>query len=421
MAATLKQIIERLVNAGATTSPTTLTASSGSTTTFADTSATFDKTSTTAYQGRVLWVTANANSAGNAPENQARAVSTFTTATNLLTIPAFSSAIEASDTAVLLPPGWGKDMTLDSINDAIRTVALPRYLPATYVSDGDMEVSTTSSWTDIGSPTKTKDTGQVLTGRRSLKLVTTVITTGASTVINEVTPGTPFLFATTVYVSAGSVQAQVYDSTNGATICTLDFDELNSWAEGRIQGTIPETCWTVLIRYVCTTASSTWYVDNSIFLPTDRDIYDFYVGTTDLDPARIENFYCQREGQGSDTNTFAAFASRLQPIRFEMQIRDYKGVIPFRVQLGRISEPIWYMFREADTALSAMADTTVFPLEALVSGALSEVYKRLYNRFDDPLDKQRGMESARAFKAALDELGISQPIIRASVQKRVYV
>jgi hypothetical protein len=79
------------------------------------------------------------------------------------------------------------------------------------------------------------------------------------------------------------------------------------------------------------------------------------------------------------------------------------------------------MFREADTALSAMADTTVFPLEALVSGALSEVYKRLYNRFDDPLDKQRGMESARAFKAALDELGISQPIIRASVQKRVYV
>jgi hypothetical protein len=73
-----------------------------------------------------------------------------------------------------------------------------------------------------------------------------------------------------------------------------------------------------------------------------------------------------------------------------------------------------------------MADTTVFPLEPLIDGAASIGFKKrslaAQRRRDDSQARTweaRAQQHARAYKGALEELGLSQPIVRVEAQRRV--
>lgn len=419
MADTLRTIVQRLTLAGAVSSPTNMTASSGSTTTFASTTATFDKTSSTAYQGRVLWVTYDGGAAGAAPEGEARVVSTFSGST--LTVPAFSAAIASTDLASLLPPGWGKDMVLDAVNDTIRTCALPRYVAASLLADGDMETSGTSLWSTTGGGTLSKVTTAALvwSGKQSLQISVTADGHGAASASVPVQDEQIFV-SVVLQLSASSKEAEVklYDVTNATAIETRTVTAAG-WTEVRFSASTPAGCENVEV-HVNSNSTGTWaiYVDYVSILGSKHGLLTPPASITDV--ARIEGIYYPEWSQsGQDDDCYVPESGKFVPWRNGTEWRDYDGIVPQRMWVDPGVYPLFWMFRATETALSAMTDTTVFPLEVLIEGALANIYMRIYNRFDDMKDLDRAQRASRRFAAGLGELGLAQPIQRMSVQRRV--
>lgn len=418
---TLKDIVNRLVQAGATSSPTLLTASSGSTTTFASTTATFDKTSSTAYAGRVLWVTFDAGGANAAPENEARAVTSH--AVQTITIPAFSVAPASGDTAVLLPPGWAKDMVLDAINDTIRKAALPRYLPLTLCPDGDMESSGDTNWAAVGSGTGTKaSTAADTLLKNHLAIGGTSDGDGQRSDPINVFEGETLFVDVAIRCDTGTAQVELWNADTSAVISGTQY-ETNEEGFARISFHYAVDTGVERIAVQITqdgatalTAKLGWVS----VLSNRRTLYDLPSSVGDT--ARVESFmYLRRGGQVADDGFFL-WERGLEPWQGSF-LRDYQAANSQRIQVHTMSYdgPLFMFFRATESALTTMASQTVFPIEPLIQGALAGIYDRIYNRFDDPADKRRAQEHSRAFAAHLRELELVQPIVRTFAQRRIFV
>lgn len=429
MSNTLKTVFNRVVDyCFPNIVPRQFTISSGaSATAHISTTAEYNKTSATGYDGLMMTCTANANSAGNAPEGESRLVTNWASSTKTFTTEAFSANVETSDTMTLCP--LPKSDILEAINDIIRPTNLPRYSVLSLCNDANMEdasADVTTDWPDAdGTPTQTKETTIVLTGKQSLKIVTTTVDHSVRSLSIPVTEQRQVLISCPVKCTAGSLRVQLYDVTNSAEIEGATTDE-EVWTEVRFTANIPADCQNVQIRFISKTASTTAYVDWAGFYPQQSEIYVPPSMVTDA--SFIEGVFYLPQGYTAEENfTYTAFDRIMEPWPYHGNLKDYAGVNPQRIEITRACHaPLFLKYRAPDTALSTMASTTIFPLEELVAGASASILQKLAVIADKRGDAiQSGRLDARArvanrtYRLFLDSLSLAQPIQRTSTQRRV--
>jgi hypothetical protein len=410
--------------------PITATATGGTTATFVSTSAQVNKSSTSAYNGVTVLIDSDAGGAAAAPEGEARSVSAagFVIASGTWTVsPVYTTAPATGDTAIFLY-GLTKQDIIEAVNDIILTFQLPRYLPVTAFNDGNMEdaaADAATDWPDVdGTITQTKDTTEVLTGTQSLKLVSTSVDHSVRSLSLPVIESEPYFIWTPFKVTAGSLRAQLYDVTNAAEISGITMDE-NAWGIPIFQGSVPNDCQNLQMRFVSKTASTTAYVDHVGGGPLR---HEWDVPSEIGDASNITGISALRLGQSAEAGDSYVWTGDFEPWPSPGIHRDYQAVNSHRVEIARaFNVPLFYEFEAPGTALSAMADTfyaSAKVYEAILEGAAAGCLNKLAQGAHDPQRRaelrQEADEHRRAYRGLLDAAQVAQPRIVGTSQRRVH-
>src|SRR3990167_5802530 len=319
---TLLERIARICFAGM--GPAKSTATGGAAGSWVDANVVTGKTSTSAFAGWGIHVISDTG--GAAPEDEQRTVSAtgYTVASGTFAVaPDFTAAPATGDIALLYYHGVNKDDLYESINDILRTLQLERYLAATAITDGDMEASGTTYWTDaVGTPTQTKETTIVLTGSQSLKLVFTVLDDAVTSASVPVTENDVLLIWAHIKCTAGSLRMSVYDVTNSVEIDGVTVDE-EAWTAPVLQVSVPADCENLAVRLVAKTATTTAYVDHVGLLYRREHLYD--LPSTIVNAEQVE-LYEWRYAWASEASNAWLWDGDLQPWPDPVGWRDYLGV-----------------------------------------------------------------------------------------------
>ena len=318
----------------------------------------------------------------------------------------------------------------ESINDLVRTLYLPRYLVLSLCADPNMESADAAAtdWPDAdGAPTQTKETSIVLTGKQSLKIVTTVVDTSVRSPSIPVTEFETLLLSVPVKVTAGSLRVQLYDVTNSAEVSNggVTVDE-EAWTEVRFPAlSVPSNCQNVQVRFIAKTAATTAYVDHVSLLSAQRSIYA--LPSQVASAVDVEGVYYLPAGQTSEaTNAYGALAEELQPWPYNQDgLRDYAGVNSHRITVDQpMGYPLFVMFKAKDSTLAqntSDTNTTVAPQDLVVFGAVADCAERLYRKTESSHWLKIRNEARVRYSGLLDAEDLLRPKTRPRIQKRVSI
>ena len=353
----------------------------------------------------------------------------FTVASGTFTMSPAYGSIPGSAASAYFLYGLHANELLEAANEVLRTLILPRYLVLSLVNDANMEdvaADAATDWPDeTGTPTQTKETTIVLTGKQSLKLVIANSDDSVRSLSVPVTEGEQLNLSTPIKVTAGSLRVQLYDVTNSAEIDGSTVDE-EAWTEVRFQAAVPNNCQNVQVRYIAKTASTTAYVDYC-GLTGDSDIYALPDAV--YDAAFVEDVLYLPAGFTSEAEqSYAAFSEALQPWPYYSALRDYAGVNSHRIQVLRPWYPLFVKFHDSEAILAQNAgdtNTTAAPEELLVEGALSDLCMRLSERSNSNSAKadyaRRSLRHAKRYHSLLESIGLGRPRARLVSARRVAV
>ena len=296
----------------------------------------------------------------------------FSTAT-LTFSPTASTGFSASDVGHIYGPGLTPEMFDSGINRVLLgTEALFAYLPTMINADAaDFTGTVESEWIDIagGTPTQTYDTsdGFVLTGERSLKIVTTAANEDVKSRDIAVTGGENLILSVFVACPTGSMRVQLYDETNSAVIETSGTYDNPDFNEIRLDSiTVPDTCELVTVRFLNETDASTFYVaQNPALQSQDGRIYRL--------PSWIEH-----EGQvfgsielptrdaGEANDTWLAHAAHyISGPKLEF-ITSERSLTAVSLKFRAISNPVALLVYRAFEALSSNTASTTCDRDYLI-------------------------------------------------------
>jgi hypothetical protein len=345
-----------------------------------------------------------------------------------------TTPVAASTTYAIFPNGKLLFMNglephdfLEAINNVTRTLYLPRFLPLSIIGDGDMELSDTSAYTAVGSPTLTKSTSFTLLGKYALKIVTTSTNEGAYG-FQSATEGMPMHLSVPVTCTAGSLKVEAYDGTNSATIDSVTVDQ-SIYTQVRFDFTVPDNCEELRVRLLSQTATTTAYVDH-VSVWTDNDVIDLSTSQAlgPLDGHDIMGIYTQRTGFPSEANrSYEAWTQCLQQVAITGGTSDYYAGIPHWITTGRLTNAPFIEFRDKGTDFTSLAATTsevsYVPIEIIVEGALAELKERLRNRTRSRTQKDtynaEMHEHRRAYRGMLEALDLAKPVVQYMPARRV--
>lgn len=431
MATTARAIMERVARlAFAGMGPIKSTATSGGASTWIDSGVVTGKSSTSAFAGWDIHVISDAGGAGAAPEDQERTVTAtgYAVASGTFTVSAAwtTNNPASGDIALFYPLGFTKDDMYEAINDILRNLPLERYIAATAITDGDMEASGTTNYTDaVGTPTQTKETTEVLTGTQSLKLVIANLDDAVQTASVPVTENDQVLVWAPIKCTAGSLRMSVWDVTAGAEISGMGVtvDE-EAWTVPVFQVSVPANCQNIAIRFVAKTAATTAYVDHAGLLYRRENLYN--LPSVIENAEQVELFYLP-QGRASEANNAYIWTGELEPWPDPVGWRDYLGVTAQRALFCAGAYPLFYKFRALNSIISLPSTSVVTDdtdvIEAIVEGAAANVYGRLANGATDRskqvefLGKEQIHRST--YHALLRSANIAQPVARYSPPPRV--
>ena len=428
---TYRTILSRLNARLATTEPSTeITLTTGGTTTFAATGATLGKSGTLGYTGMHAVCVFDAGGAGAAPELQDRIIVSNSSTTWTVT-PAFTTTA-SSDIMLILQGGLTEPMVREATNDIIRNLPLPRYVAASLLPDGDMELTySTNNWTDVASATtgtKTTTAGQVFTGTSAFRLQPTASGDGVRSTAGLIPCETGEQFYVSVVLRmetpSQTCSVSLYDHTNSAVIGTARSVTGAGWIEVRFQDSAPSTCESIGVEILSTSAGTgDIYIDYVQILSDQR--MSLTPPASIVDTALIEGVFSPRwTDNGQDADTYIPQGFDLDQVRSGDSWRDYAASVSHRVEVGRTwGYPLFWSFRATDTVVSAMTSTVVAPLEPLVEAILSRCRLRMFEASADPDTSGKmaalSVAAARTAYALERSLGIGEPINPVEPQRRV--
>ena len=315
--------------------------------------------------------------------------------------------------------GYRREDILQAVNRVLASIYSDAYLPLGLLTDGDMEASGVTSWTDaVGTPTQTKETSIVLTGRQSLKLVIATVDHAVTSASLPVTEQEVLALSAFVKCTAGSLRVSLWDVTGAAEIEGVTVDE-EAWTHVNFQDSVPANSHNVAVRLVGKTTNTTAYVDHVSPLSMNRSVYDLPSAVTDL--SYLEGVEYLPTGFSSEANyAYAALTEQMRPWPWNDDLRDWRAVNSQRIVIEKPPQyPLFLRFKRTLPALSADSDTTTAPELLVVEGALSELKAALAQKRDDSKLRTESIRHARTFHAMLDHLGMARPIPRMKAQYRV--
>lgn len=341
--------------------------------------------------------------------------------TGTLTVaPAFTAQVKTATNVALLPIQI--DDVTHAINDIQRTLKMPRYLPLTNVTDGDMEKTGVTDWTDIGSPTtsaKTTDSGKVLFGQRAYHVVCDAVLEGVQTASVDVVEGRQMLVSTPVMVATLNVSVNLWDMTNNVSIGTAAGIDEREWTEVRFTATIPTDCTQVTLKYRSADTGD-FYVGYSTIWPTAERLLT--LPSQIADASDIEGVYYLPQGPSSTVaNSYRMMDYGLEPWDGYEPWRDWRAVDAQRISIGACSYPLFLKFRSAGSTLSALTDTTDVPEEIILQGALAILNNKLAKRYQNTARAQEARDRNLSYQKMLADAGLARAVVRSNVQRRVSV
>ena len=418
---TIVQAIIRRLWAGH--QPIVATADSSGNTTTALAIADFAYTSAHAnsYDGVNIWVV------GGSGRQESRVIRAgFAPSTGIWTLSPALGVAPTSATVWFLY-GMRRDDILQAVNRVLDRLYLPTYLPLTLVTDGDMESSATSDWTSIGSPTLSKVTtaARVLTGQRALRIQTTAVNDGVSAANIRVQERETLLLSVAAMCDTGSVEVELRDVTNGATIDSVVTLDQEAYTEARFWGTVPTGCEEVTVRIRAQTATSDIYIGWVSLIASTRQVYNLPSTLEDVSFLESPGLYRLPLGYAGEVNrSYIPLSRPLTPALVSGTLRDYLGANSQRITLPQPStDPLFLHFRRSFASLTLDTDTTAAPEELVVAGTLADLYGKLEHRAEDESSKQdlriRKLESLREYHHLLQIYQVARPMIESHAQHRV--
>ena len=244
------------------------------------------------------------------------------------------------------------------------------FIPATLISDGDMQTSGVTSWT-AATATLTKDTtaASIRHGAQSLKIVATAANGQARSANVNLPSDTLCIVAADVYITSGdSAKLTFYDVTNSAEIDTATAVG-TGWVHLEFLATTPATCEIVQLRLESQANTDITFWDNAILWPVE----DMEVELPSfLEQARdIQEIVYFPLGTGfsatGDSNAYRINEQSPQIWSHFDKQRDDTGAMPVRFYLKERSpeHPLWLVARKSYAAFAGAtdalkdADTTV--------------------------------------------------------------
>jgi len=381
----------------------------------------YSSLSANAFDGLHVWITVpDAAATAPAGEYGGQVTRGGNSAGTLTISPGFSADPNSADTgAYLMLTKLPPFEYLRAAQSIQRDQFMPRYLCLSVCNDANMEDASgdvATDWPDsTGTPTQTKDTTEVLTGKQSLKIVTTTLDHSVRSPSIPVTEADQWLFAPVIKCTAGSLRAQLYDVTNSAEIDGVTVDE-EDWTQVYLQPSIPADCQNVQVRFIAKTAATTAYVDH-VPLTTSRGIYA--VPSQVADANDILGVTYSRYGLGSEAgNSYMALSEVMEAWPYFDYLRDYAGVNSHRIQVRKpCAHPLYLHFRAAETIFTGInattGEVTYVPQEIAVAGGLAHLYMTIGK-------KEEADRYAGAYGTRLRGIGLGAPVVKRSAQRRVW-
>lgn len=419
-----KDLVERVVKALVGDEPQLITATGGSTSTIASTSAPWAKTSATAYSGLHAIVTRDADGNGAAPEGEDHVVTAYNSSTNTLTVTGLYTAAVASGDSVVLCP-LSANQLFEAGNDILRNLPLPRYLPLTLCPDGDMETSSDGNWADVGSGTGTKvSTASRVLLRQALRVQGTSDGDGQRSDAINVFEGETLYVSVAIMCDEGQAEVELYDGSSVISGTSYKTNE-EGYAEIRFQYSVDTGVETIQVQVTQDGATALdAYVGWVSVLSSERHLYD--LPSTVSDAHHVDRLWFLYEGRTVDEDASLLWSCFI-PQPYERKWRDFSGGNSHRIELEVYREgPIFIEFRATNTAITTMAGTFYASpdlMEAIVEGAVSECYKKLARSTTD--DGRRAWylnQSARAaqtYQTLLDSLSLARSQTVFQPQRRI--
>lgn len=329
-------------------------------------------------------------------------VKSYVPSTGVITV---SPAITTGSTdAVLFFPDSGIDhpnRIMEAINRALQNrIFRWQKVPLTFVDDGDMLSSATSSWTTSDAThaplTKLALSGEsvldrralVATGDGSVSSNWTVTSASVDVPLNSVVTGYQWQFMTALAVPVGTATATltVRDVTNSADITTYTIvgSASQTFATTSVKPlvmmgvfNVPATCKQIAFRVTMSAASSTlqWYP--MIAFPTtamsyalpQRVISEQYVG----------NFFYALPRSGANAPYALDFSEPITLGGFTHRLDNDADHLTVTFNFRPV-RPVYYEEALSGEAVSLLTDTSTFPLDQIIKWTKYELFKYLYTR-----------------------------------------
>jgi hypothetical protein len=366
-----------------------------------------------AYDGRWVYVL-SAGSAAPEDESTQVEVGGLSASDGSLTVtPVLTAAMASGDTFLLLPAGLHIANFLEAINSVQRTLYIPRLLPLTLASGGDMEGNITD-FTDVGAPS-TKEF--VATAAHTLLRNAMHLAGGdgvGKTTANIDVSDTESLFVSVpIKVVSGECDVSLYNVTASENIADPTVVTSTGYAEVRKQFSIPSDCKRVAVRTLGGAAGSEFYVGWISVLYQNRASY--ILPSALADASEVEAvLHLHSYSLASDSDTYLPLSEAYEPWPWYEYPRDWRGANSHRISiLQSVTTPIFLGFRTPGATLSGLTDTTDAPEEVVVEGAVSFLAESLTNSVVAPdlkadYDRIRATASRR-YAALLDSLDLLKP------------
>lgn len=308
------------------------------------------------------------------------------------------------------------DRLINCINRALNN-RLTRWArcPLTFVPDGDLRGTTvTDYWTGTAatptyvSPTFPAGSAAAAFGFTGFQRVLQSVTSNATNrvrsnlinvALNSTVTGYQWYFQTAIRVVSGSGNAQllVWDETNDVQITVNviagapDFTHtVTSLGFTNIEGTmnIPATCKQISFRLVSSATSTTIQMTPLVAFPTDAT--SFPIPNRIVAQSYIGNFHWATPVSASSGPYSLMFSEPITTGGLTHTINNFGD--HFNVTFNfRPYRAIWFDELTYDPPLSAVTDTTSFPLDHVVKWVKAEIDLLLY---EQETRKKRGENSA---------------------------
>ena len=286
------------------------------------------------------------------------------------------------------------------------------------VTDGDMEGTTTASWTaSSGNITLTKSTtaDKVFSGTRSLRGVQVATAQYASSQSFRVYENTVFYASALVHAPTGTAQFDIYDLSNTTVVASITSND-PGWSHVWLQGQVPSGCELMQVRLGGVENNADIYWDHALFY--NRDEYrlpapswlDEQHKFLKLREARYRRTVNSTSSGGVDMGNSLTFDDWYQPNMYSLE-PFHVDANPYVVQLQQRCpmNELWINGKRAyvDTEpLTADTDTTHAPENLVVAYARQELVTVLRRRY--PSDKRWEFASMEA-AADVDAQTASRP------------